>query len=105
MYSWPTAARFPSIRHKYERQAGISPLVRRHATLIWHPVQVRITDLAAKSRLGITILAAWLTARPHAVEMDRIGGTVRVLLALHITQRQALDRRNLEAVPRLIRCD
>jgi hypothetical protein len=26
--------------------------VRRHATLIWHPVQVRITDLAAKSRLG-----------------------------------------------------
>jgi hypothetical protein len=52
MYSWPAAARFPSIRHKYERQAGDSPLLRCHATLIWPPVQVRITDLAAKSGLG-----------------------------------------------------
>jgi len=34
-----------------------------------------------------------------------IGGTVRVLLSFPITQRHALDRRNLESVLPLLRCD
>jgi hypothetical protein len=49
----------------------------------------------------------WTASVVMAIEPTpaQIGGTVRVLLSFPITQRHALDRRNLESVLPLLRCD